>query len=192
MDTPEARDDDATPLRIGLLADVHDHVHALRRALPWLDANTDTLLVLGDLVAPFVMKQLAQGYRHPIHVVFGNNDGDLHRLCATASGFSHVRIHGELFRNVLGTRAVIAQHYPAIADVVDPSAADLVAFGHDHRARCSRRGNTWFVNPGALMGYDPVIDADVPASWAVYDSAEHSVSFWRLGADGVEGWDPAD
>ena len=191
MDTPEARDD-AAPLRIGLLSDVHDHVHALRRALPWLREHSDVLVVLGDLVAPFVMKQIAAGYPKPVHVVFGNNDGDTHRLCATAAGFGHVRVHGELFRNVLGNRAVVAQHYPGIADVIDPSAADLVAFGHDHRARCSRRGDAWFVNPGALMGYDPVIDADVPASWAVYDSAAHEVRFWRLSEGGVEEWDPAD
>jgi len=189
MTTPDARDDDA-PLRIGLLADIHDHVHALKRALPWLREHTDVLLVLGDLVAPFVMKQLGSGYPKPIHVVFGNNDGDLYRLCATANDHPHVRIHGELFRNVLGNRTVIAQHYPGIADVVDPSAADLVAFGHDHRARRSRRAGAWLVNPGALMGYDPVVDTDVPASWAVYDGASHTVGFWRLEGDAVEGWDP--
>ena len=189
MGTPEARDDDA-PLRIGLLSDIHDHVPALQRALPWLQQHTDVLLVLGDLVAPFVMKQLGTHYTKRIHVVFGNNDGDLHRLCATAAGFPHVKLHGELFRNVLGNRAVIAQHYPSIADVIDPEAADLVAFGHDHRARRSKRGDAWFVNPGALMGYDPVVDAEVSASWAVYDGASHTVSFWRLERGEVAGWDP--
>ncbi len=189
MTTPEARDED-TPLRIGLLADIHDHVHALERALPWLGEHTDVLLVLGDLVAPFVMKQLGANYPKRIHVVFGNNDGDLHRLCATAANYPHVRIHGELFRNVLGNRTVIAQHYPSIADVVDPNAADLVAYGHDHRARRSQRAGAWFVNPGALMGYDPVIDTDVPASWAVYDGASHTVGFWRLEGDAVEAWEP--
>jgi predicted phosphodiesterase len=76
MGTPAARDDDA-PLRIGLLSDIHDHVPALKRALPWLQQHTDVLLVLGDLVAPFVMKQLGTHYTKRIHVVFGNNDGDL-------------------------------------------------------------------------------------------------------------------
>lgn len=190
MGIPEARND-AAPLRIGLLADVHDHVRSLQRALPLLREQSDVLLVLGDLVAPFVMQQLGALYPKPIHVVFGNNDGDRHRICATAAGFAHVHVHGELFRNVLGNRAVIAQHYPSVADVVDPDAADLVAFGHDHRARCSRRGTTWFVNPGALMGYDPVVDADVPASWAVYDGERHEVTFWRLGAAGAEAWDPS-
>jgi uncharacterized protein len=189
MSHSDAHDED-TPLRIGLLSDVHDHVHALRRALPWLREHTDVLLVLGDLVAPFVMKLLGTHYPKRIHVVFGNNDGDRHRLCATAAGFAQIRVHGELFRNVLGNRAVIAQHFPGIADVVDPNAADLVAFGHDHRARRSQRGDAWFVNPGALMGYDPVVDADVPASWAVYDGAAHAVRFWRLEGEAARPWEP--
>ncbi len=190
MRKADERDEDA-PLRIGLLADIHDHVHALERALPWLREHTDVLLVLGDLVAPFVMKQLGSHYPKRIHVVFGNNDGDRHRLCATANDFPQVRLHGELFRHVLGNRSVIAQHYASIADVIDPAAADLVAFGHDHRARRSKRKETWFVNPGALMGFDPVIDADVPASWAVYDGGSHTVGFWRLEEGAVKAWEPA-
>lgn len=189
MTNPGGHDHDA-PLRIGLLADVHDHVRALGRALPWLREHTDVLVVLGDLVSPFVMKLLGSGYPHPIHVTYGNNDGDLHRLTATAAGFDHVVVHAELYRGSLGGRAVIAQHYPDIADVVDPSSADLVAFGHDHRARSARRDQAWFVNPGTLMGYDPVAAADVPASWAVYDGAAHEVRFWRLAGDQIEAWEP--
>ncbi len=178
-----------TGVRIGLLADIHDHVRALDQALPWLREHTDVLLVLGDLVAPFVMKRLGDGYKNDLHVVFGNNDGDRHRLVSTASAFPHVRVHGELFRHTLGGRTVIAQHYPAIADVIDPSAADVVAYGHDHRARCSRRGDAWFVNPGALMGFDPVVDAEVPSSWAVYDGGSHRVDFWRLEGAEVTAWE---
>jgi len=179
------------PLRVGLLADVHDHVRALRRALPWLAQHTDVLLVLGDLVAPFVLRRIAEGYEGPIHVVFGNNDGDRHLLGAVAAGFPHVRMHGELYRGVLGGRRVAAQHFPTIAELIDPTAADLIAFGHDHRARAFLRGDAWAVNPGTLMGYDPAADADVPASWAVYDAGQHAVAFWRLtGSDEVEGWQP--
>jgi len=178
-------------LRLGLLADVHDHVRALRRALPWLAQHTDVLLVLGDLVAPFVLRRIAEGYEQPVHVVFGNNDGDRHLLGAVAAGFPHVRMHGELFHATLGGRRVAAQHFPTIAELIDPTAADLIAFGHDHRARAFRRGDAWAVNPGTLMGYDPAADADVPVSWAVYDAGQHAVAFWRLGADGgIEGWEP--
>ena len=189
MNRPQDRPLEAQ-LRVGLLADVHDHVHALGRALPWLREHTNVLLVLGDLVSPFVMKLLGSGFPKPIHVVFGNNDGDQHRLTATAATFEHVSVHGELFRQALGSRAVVAQHYPGIAEVVDPSVADLVAFGHDHRARSYRRGEAWFVNPGTLMGFDPMAGADVPASWAVYDTAGHELSFWRLAGEHVEAWEP--
>jgi len=179
------------PLRLGLLADVHDHVHALRRALPWLARHTDVLLVLGDLVAPFVLRRIGEGYPGTVHVVFGNNDGDRHLLGAVAAGFPHVRMHGELYRGTLGGRRVAAQHFPTIAELIDPTAADLIAYGHDHRARAERRGDALVVNPGTLMGYDPASDADVPASWAVYDAGQHRVAFWRLVGDEAEGWEPA-
>lgn len=200
MDTPvdstrpapdRPRDADATsPLRIGLLADVHDHVRALRPAIASLAANSDVLLVLGDLVAPFVLRRIAEGYERRVHVVFGNNDGDTSRLTATAAAFGHVRVHGELFHATLGGRRVVAQHYPGIADLIDPGAADLVAYGHDHRAHAEQRRDAWYVNPGTLMGYDPTADAEVAASWAVYDGATHTVAFWRLEGGEAVGWEP--
>ena len=180
----------AQPLRIGLLADVHDHVRALRPAIASLAKNSDVLIVLGDLVAPFVLRRIAEGYERPVHVVFGNNDGDTHRLTATAAAFGHVRVHGELLHATLGGRRVAAQHYPGIADLIDPGAADLVAYGHDHRAHAEQRRDAWFVNPGTLMGYDPTADADVAASWAIYDGATHTVAFWRLEGGEAVGWEP--
>lgn len=181
---------DASPLRIGLLSDVHDHVRALRAALPWLVEHTDVLLVLGDLVAPFVLRRIAEAYERPVHVVFGNNDGDTSRLTSTAAAFGHVRVHGELFHGTLGGRRVAAQHYPGIADLIDPGAADLIAYGHDHRAFAEQRRDAWYVNPGTLMGYDPTADAEVAASWAVYDGATHTVAFWRLEGGEAVAWEP--
>jgi len=178
------------PLRVGLLADIHDHVRALRQALPWLARHTDRLLLLGDLVAPFILRRIGEGYPNPVHVVFGNNDGDRHLLHAVAGNYPQVRVHGELYRGVLGGRRVVAQHYPAVAELIDPTAADLIAYGHDHRARAARRGDALVVNPGTLMGYDPAEDADVPASWAVYDACEHRVKFWRLDGNAVVEWEP--
>jgi uncharacterized protein len=141
-------------------------------------------------VAPFVLRRIAEAYERPVHVVFGNNDGDRHRLTATAAAFGHVRVHGELFHGTIGGRRVAAQHYPEIADLIDPGAADLVAYGHDHRAFAEQRRDAWYVNPGTLMGYDPAIDADVPASWAVYDGVTHTVAFWRLEGREALRWVP--
>jgi uncharacterized protein len=180
----------AAPLRIGLLADVHDHVRALRPAVASLAANSDVLIVLGDLVAPFVLRRIAEAYEGPVHVVFGNNDGDTSRLTATAAAFGHVRVHGELFHGTLGGRRIAAQHYPGIADLIDPGAADLVAYGHDHRAFAEQRRDAWYVNPGTLMGYDPTADAEVAASWAIYDGATHTVAFWRLEGGEAVPWEP--
>jgi putative phosphoesterase len=176
--------------RLGLVADVHDHVWNLGRALPWLAAHTDALVVVGDLVSPFVLGLIGRGYDRRVEVVFGNNDGDRHRLVATAARFEQVTIHGEVLRLAWSGRRVVAQHYPEIAAVVDPREADLIAFGHDHRARAVRRDGAWSVNPGTLMGYDPAAGSDVSASWAVYDAHDHAVAFWRLESGAVAPWWP--
>jgi len=181
-----------TPRRIGLVADLHDHVPNLRAALPWWRDGSDVLLVLGDLVSPFVLALLARGYERPIHVVYGNNDGDRHRMAGVASGFEHVRLHGEFARLELGGRVVVAHHFPDVAAALDPRGVDLVAFGHDHRARAWLHDGCWRVNPGTLMGYDPLRDRDVSPSWAVYDAAAHAVTFWRPGATGAERYVPDD
>ena len=177
--------------RLALLADVHDHVAYLDRALPALAGGSDALLVLGDLVAPFVLRRIARGYPRAVHVVLGNNDGDPRLLERVAAEHAHVTLHGAYFVGGLGGVRVAAQHYPQIADALDPRRFDLIAFGHDHRARVERRGEATWVNPGALMGFDPVADATVPASFAVYDHATRACTFHRVVGEATEAFVPA-
>ena len=65
---------------IGLCSDIHDNIWALDRALPLL-SPADVVLFCGDFCAPFTLAQLAEGLApRPLHVVWGNNDGDRHAL----------------------------------------------------------------------------------------------------------------
>ena len=84
-------------MRIAILSDIHDNVWKLDAALTAV-READTLLCCGDLCSPFVVHQLGRGFPRPIHIVFGNNDGDLYRMTANARYYDNIRLHGEIFR----------------------------------------------------------------------------------------------
>lgn len=175
-------------MRLAILSDIHDHVWNLKAALAAC-RDADALICCGDLCSPFIVHMLAKGFDGPIHIVFGNNDGDQFRMTQNAAGYDgRVRIHGEfaiLPVEEFGIRIAV-NHYPAIAAGLAASGKyDLVCYGHDHRLHVGgqmsmvesiveaidgrpRGGN--IINPGAIMGYDPAADADIPATFVRLDT----------------------
>ena len=139
-------------MKIAICSDIHDNIWALERALPLL-RPADLLLFCGDFCAPFTLVQLAQGFPGPVHVVWGNNDGDKWLLTEQAARFDHVILHGELADLDLDGAHVAMTHYPEIARGLASSGHfDLVCYGHDHIACDERVGKSRLVNPGELMG----------------------------------------
>jgi predicted phosphodiesterase len=97
--------------------------------------------------------QLAEGFSGPIHVVWGNNDGDKWLRTEQAARFGQVALHGELADLDLGGLHVAMTHYPQIArGLVAAGHYDLVCYGHDHVACDERVGPCRLLNPGELMG----------------------------------------
>jgi putative phosphoesterase len=178
-------------MQIAILSDIHDNVWNLRAALAGAQA-ADALICCGDLCSPFVIGLLAEGFAgRPIHIVFGNNDGDLYRITQNAAGFEHVRLHGALFQGELGGRRVAVNHYPDIALAIAAAGRhDLVCYGHNHLFNVEQRGGTLTVNPGAIMGYDPAGKRDIPATFVVYDTETGSTSAFRVAPETGQGMLP--
>lgn len=167
--------------RVAILSDIHDNIWNLNAALRHMPA-TDALICCGDLCSPFVVGLLATGYAKPIHIVFGNNDGDLYRIALQASRFDHVNLHGEYFEDTFGRRRVAVTHYPDIAASIGASnnQVDVVCFGHNHRYEVRRENGVLLLNPGPIMGYDPNASLDVPATFLVYDAPAHDARGYRV------------
>ncbi|MGB9457048.1 MAG: metallophosphoesterase family protein [Bryobacteraceae bacterium] len=160
-------------MRLAILSDIHDNVWKLFGAL---DAarGADAMICCGDLCSPFIVHQLGRGFASPIHVIFGNNDGDLFRITANAARYPQIKIHGEMLRGEFGGKRIAANHYDNIARAIAASGVyDVVCYGHNHVYDVSRIGRTLAINPGAIMGATFAPDGmrtDVPSTFVIYDT----------------------
>jgi hypothetical protein len=151
-------------MKVAILSDVHDNIWKLETLLAGLKA--DVLLFCGDFCAPFTLAQIAEGFSGPVHVVFGNNDGDKLLLARVASRFGHVALHGEFVELELEGRQVAVTHYPEIGRALARGGVyDLVCHGHSHERSVEQVGRTLRVNPGEVMGRFGL------STYAVYDTA---------------------
>lgn len=203
-------------MRIAILSDIHDNVWRLNIALAGIK-DADAMVCCGDLCSPFIVDLLANGFRdRPIHIVFGNNDGDLYRI--TQKGNQNVHLYGEFAELVeledklvsrkrfeelhgkdkfldraVGGKRIAVNHYDNIAIPIAASELyDLVFFGHNHRFEVKRFGNALALNPGAIMGYDGVKKQDIPSTFAIYDTLTNEAKGYRVltaaeSETGVEG-----
>ncbi|MGD8389115.1 MAG: metallophosphoesterase [Desulfobacteraceae bacterium] len=139
-------------MRIAVCSDIHDNIWKLETLLERV-AGWEGLVFCGDFCAPFTLAQIAEGFRGPVHVVWGNNDGDKWLLTKNVMGTGHVTLHGDLAEVEIGGRKIAVNHYPAIARGLAGSGSyDAVFYGHDHTARVERVGNSLLLNPGEVMG----------------------------------------
>ena len=186
-------------MRVAIVSDSHDHVWNLQAVVAALapadgsdgtakpgaggPAPADALIHCGDLSSPFIVPMLAK-FGGPVHAVFGNNDADRFRLQANAAKTANVTLHGEFAELDLDGLVFAAQHFDAMAKPLAESCRfDVVCFGHNHRRELRRIGEVWLVNPGALMGWRPGGDGDVPATFTVFDTRTKEFEWWRV-ADG--------
>ena len=155
-------------MRIAVCSDIHDNIWKLEELLKRIQ-GCDALIFCGDFCAPFTLAQMAEGFPGPVHVVWGNNDGDKWLLAKNAASACNVTLHGEMARLELGGRTIAANHYPEIARPLAASGDfDAVFFGHDHTARSERIGKALLLNPGEVMGRFG------KSTFAVYDTENGS------------------
>ncbi|MBN1640135.1 MAG: metallophosphoesterase [Anaerolineae bacterium] len=141
-------------MKVAILSDVHDNIWKLAQVLDEVRrAGAGALIYCGDLCAPFTLKQIGDEFEGPVHVVQGNNDGDMLLLARIAAGLDNVTLYGPFAVLDLAGRAVAVNHYPQIArDQARSGQYDLVCYGHDHTPHIERVGDTLLVNPGEVMG----------------------------------------
>ncbi|HNB53501.1 MAG TPA: metallophosphoesterase [Anaerolineales bacterium] len=160
-------------MQIAVLSDTHDNIWKLDQALPGLQ-KAEVILHCGDLCSPFMVVHLGR-IGKPVHVVFGNNDGDPRLLTLRALEMGNVTLHGQFAALELDGLRVAINHYPEIAHPIAHSHQfDLVCYGHDHTPYEARIDNTLLLNPGELSGFGG------RSSFALVDSQTRSVTWIDL------------
>jgi uncharacterized protein len=156
--------------RVAIVSDTHDNLANLEQALTQIRASgAEVLLHCGDLCAPFMVARLAQGFSGPIHIVFGNNDGDGRLLQSIASKHPHVTLHGIYAEVTVAQRQIALIHYPEPARRIAQSGQlDLVCYGHNHQRHHEKIGTCHLVNPGEILGMYGVV------TWGLYDTSTHT------------------
>ena len=157
-------------MRIAILSDSHDNIWKLDIALPIL-RSAEIVLHCGDIISPFMIRRLISGLgAMPIHIVWGNNDGDKRLLSQIALRENNVQIHGDFGLLDFNGFKVAIVHYPELArSLAESKLYDMVCYGHDHIAYESLVGNTLLINPGELMGLNG------RSTIAIYDTKSKSV-----------------
>jgi putative phosphoesterase len=157
-------------MKIAVISDTHDHLEKIDASIETL-RGADVVLHCGDLCAPFVIKRLGEKLEGtPLHIVWGNNEGDTFMISKVAANFEAVYLHGELAELDLGGLRIAVNHYPRIAQGLARSGLyDLVCYGHDHTAHTEEIEGCTLLNPGEILGMNG------PSTLALYDSEKRDV-----------------
>lgn len=139
-------------MKLAVCSDIHDNIWKLETALP-LMSEASALIFCGDFCAPFTLAQMAGGFKGPVHVVFGNNDGDPRLLTQVAAKAGNVTLHGQFADLDFDGLHVAVNHYPEIArPIAESGRYGLVCYGQDHKLYQEQVGKTLLINPGEIMG----------------------------------------
>lgn len=158
-------------MKVCILSDSHDHIALLDMAVQ--QASSDgaaAVLHCGDVVAPSTLECLSD-YELPVHVIHGNNTGDLYTMARLANRTgSNIHYHGMDAGIELAGRKIFIVHYPHYARAMAATGNwDLVCCGHSHKyleelAANIKGSKTPILNPGTVGGV-----GKAPATYAMAD-----------------------
>jgi putative phosphoesterase len=147
------------PLKICILSDSHDHREPFAAAVAEAKSlGAQAILHCGDLIAPSTLHAVT-GFGLPIHLIHGNNTGDLYFLSKWAQEpKNRLHYYGQDGSLILAERRIFMVHFPHYAKAMALTGDyDLVCNGHEHRAvieriRNIKGGETLRIDPGSVAG----------------------------------------
>jgi putative phosphoesterase len=139
-------------MRVGIFADVHDHLDHLRRAVEQFNKEQVELVPFaGDLVSTISVPPLRK-LQSPLVGCFGDNEGNKLGLLAG------IRVVGQLYDPPVllttpdGARLVVTHMKSQLRDI--KLEYDIAIFGHTHKSRIERDdAGRLYINPGETSGW---------------------------------------
>ena len=138
-------------MKIGILADSHDNLPKILRAVEIFNAErVHEVFHAGDFVSPITADPFSR-LNAPLVGVFGNNDGD--RLYLTERfrkiGTLHV---GSVEFELAGVRGLLMHEPRCLEALVASPYYDVIVYGHTHEIDV-REGKPLVLNPGECGGW---------------------------------------
>ena len=136
-------------MKIGVISDSHDNVPLVKKAVRYFNETepVDTVIHAGDYVAPFIVNELT-ALKAKFYGVFGNNDGER----AGINSIMPQIVQPPLHLTLDGKRIVVVHDINTLPEA-DRREADVVIYGHSHRAAVESKDGKLSVNPGELGGW---------------------------------------
>jgi putative phosphoesterase len=155
-------------MEIAIIADIHDNIWNLERVVDSInsDGSIETVINLGDLRSPFIVKQLAQlnKKQYMVFSVPDLGDGRLEEACKKA-GIEYFQDFGEL---EIDGKKIGFTHEERLARRL--KGFDVVFYGHLHQYKVERASDgTLLVCCGEVMG------RKMPACYVTYDTKTEEV-----------------
>lgn len=162
---------------IAILSDTHDQVANLRSVVQFCNKKKiNQMIHCGDLISPFMLKELHR-LKGTVHLIYGNNVGDLTNISAFCQQrFTNINHHGPFGELRYAGRQIAFVHYPHMAEgLAALEKYDVVCFGHNHRRQIHHSGSTMLINPGQLLGEDN------DAGFTVLNCSDLSTQRYQIG-----------
>jgi hypothetical protein len=137
---------------IGILADSHDNLAAIKRAVAMFqEAGCKLILHAGDVIAPFAARELEKA-GCPVRAVFGNCDGERDGLRAVFDPLGGIHEEPHIFDH-LGEKFLLTHRHEKIDKLLKKHAPRVLIYGHTHQPDCRTEAGTLIINPGEAGGW---------------------------------------
>lgn len=140
-------------MKIAIMSDSHDCIPNLKKAINiCLKEKVEKIFHCGDLISPFMIPVLGE-FEKEVHLILGNNPGDIYLLIQKILSYPHIKFHGDsAFLEVEGYKIAMV-HYPKIAYAFAKTGEyNFVFCGHTHKYEVKEIEKTLVINPGEILG----------------------------------------
>lgn len=168
-------------MKVCIVSDSHDQTGFLETAVrEAVAAGAEAVLHCGDVVNPETLRVIMP-FDLPVHVIHGNNSGNLAQMTRIASEeSSNLHYYGHDAGFELAGKRIYLVHFPDYANSMSTTGEwDLVCCGHSHKTEVrsveNRAGTiTHLVNPGTVGGIM------APATWILGDLEAMTFSIFEV------------
>ncbi len=143
---------------IGIISDTHENMQAIEKAVEIFNSRGVKLVFhAGDIISPITFSHFDK-LVCPIHIVFGNNDGEKtilkEKFSKRGSIIQNPPLEYKLEDNGKETKFIIFHIPPQNIDELAKSGNyDFIIYGHTHKKDLKEIGKTIIVNPGEAGGW---------------------------------------